>query len=1076
MIRYKSFLILGSLILLAPPAWSIDPFDTRLLQQPAISAMHVAFVYDNDIWLADIDGSNARRLTAHKGHEWHPRFSPDGRRLVFNGQYQGNTDVYIVDVAGGLPRRLTWHPAADYVQGISPDGRSILFTSDRMTHTQEHRQLFQASLEGGLPTRLPLPFAAKATFSPNQEIIAYVALPEQFRQWKGYRGGSVSRIQLLNLTTGIQKQIAQPPTRCNDTEPMWIEDKLYFLSDRDGEFNLYSYDTTTSQMETLTHYRDFPILHAAAGGGYIIFERAGYLSLFNLETKEVYRLPIAVGADLLERRRRWSQDRKHLDSGAPSPNGDLAAFEYRGEIVTVDAARGTVRTVTRSPGVRELSPTWSPDGNTLAYFSDISGEYELHLTRPGETSVFRTIPLHGAGFYEQPTWSPDGKKLSFVDGSWSLYWVDVESGTQTQVSAAKIYGQRRGLSHSWSPDSRWLTYTQNTDTYYRKILLYSLEQAKSFPVTDGMSDASDPVFDTGGRYLWFLSSAVGGPVRQWFELSMTEVESTRSLNIALLREGDPSPLAHPGARPADTTRRPEGEPLTIDIAGLGHRIVPLPNPSAHYTDLAAGQPGEVFYLQRMRGEQIADQSPTGSLHRFRLGPGSDEILFPNVETFSLSADKTDLMIKLEDSWAFAEASGPIGAKPSKIATERIQVKVHPPDEWQQIFEEAWRINRDYFYDPGMHGCDWSAMREKYRPFLSDLATRGDLNRVIQWMASELGVSHHFVTGGDTLVQRDRVTIGLLGADYEIHDDHYRISKVYGDNGSPDSRGPLTEIGLPVKAGDFLLAVDGRELLSSDNIFELFENQVGQTVRLMISSQADGSDRRTVEVVPIANEAALRKTTWIEHNLAKVHEATGGRVAYIYVPDTSTAGYSSFKRSFYPQATREALILDARHNTGGIVPDYFVDLLRRPLVGYWSTRYGSNLRTPLSSVLGPKTLLIDETTGSGGDLLAWMFRELDIGPLIGQRTWGGLAGNLQFYRLLDGGFVTAPELAFLPEEGPSPENRGVLPDVEVEQLPLETAAGSDPQLEAAIEVVMQLLDEPSAPHQPPRLQPSGGASR
>jgi len=1094
--RTAAWSLLLLLVSSAVPAAAVDTTDTRMLADPAISAEHVAFVYAEDLWVARLDGSDVHRLTSDIGVERSPRFSPDGRTIAFSGQYDGNVDVYLVPVEGGVPRRLTWHPGNDMVQGFTPDGGSVLFTSPRTVHTNRHRHLYAVPVDGGFPTRLPLPNVHVAATSPDGSKIAYVPEREVFEIWKHYRGGAASRIWIYDTADASIEEIPRPPGRSNDIDPLWIGDRIWFRSDRNGELNLFSFDPATGQVEQQTHHQDFPVLAASAGGGRIVYEQAGYLHLLDPTSGSSRRLALGVAADLVETRARFEKIGEFVRHADISPTGVRALFEARGEILTLPAEKGEPRNLTRTPGAHERFPAWSPDGRWVAYFSDASGEYELVIAphdgraASGET---RSIPLDGAGFYSDPKWSPDSRWISYLDNSMSLYVLEVATGTTRRISSETLYGPVPTLHHAWSPDSRWIAYTRNTSTYFQRLELYSLDEDRSHAVTEGLSDVGEPVFDASGDYLWFSASTDAGPVRQWFALSNLDAESTNTLYLAVLEAGKRSPLApenqeeKPKSDAGDGDEAGKGDEaengeedgtptVVIDLDGLAQRIVALPVEPALYGLLQPGPAGTLYYLRADRLGAFSTPEGGTSLRRFSLEKRSEETLGDGIEGFVLSADHEKLLYSSKGAWAIADA-GTIEAGKGTLPLDQVEVRVDPGAEWRQIFHEVWRIERDYFYDPGMHGADWPAIRDKYEAFLPDLATRSDLTRVLWWMGSELVVGHLFIGGGDSRSEPESVPGGLLGADYEIANGRYRFAKVYGGlNWNPDLRSPLTEPGVDVHEGEYLLAVDGRELTAGDNLFSRFENRAGKIVDITVGPDPEAGPGdagvRTVQVVPVEDEIALRNRAWVEGNLKRVDEATGGRVAYVYVPNTSQGGHTYFKRYFYPQADRQAIIVDERYNAGGQVADYYIDILRRPRIAYWAMRYGADLKTPLASIQGPKVMIVDQDAGSGGDLLPWMFRKLDLGTIVGKRTWGGLVGILGFPRLMDGGYVTAPNLAIWTEDGWVVENEGVPPDIEVEQLPAEVMAGRDPQLEKAIEVVLERLEanppvEPERPEYPNR---------
>jgi len=903
--------------------------------------------------------------------------------------------------------------------------------------------------------------------------MAYTPFSEPFRQWKHYRGGTVSTIWLYTFSDHSVEKIPQPEGRCNDTDPMWTGDKIYFRSDRNGEFNLFSFDLKSKEIKQLTSHNDFPVLSASSGGGKIIYEQAGHLHIYDPAQKRSAKLTIGVAADLIEVRPRYVKGFRYIRNANISPSGARAVLEFRGEIITVPAEKGDPRNLTNTTGVHERSPVWSPDGKHIAYFSDESGEYKLHVKRQDGKGKVRKLKIKGAGFYDTSVWSPDSEKISYADNSWSLYWIDLKTGVSKKIGTEYLYWPRRmKIIHSvWSPDSKWIAYTLNSAAYISKVYLYSIEKDKSYPVTDGMSDVSNPVFDESGKYLSFFASTDAGPVKQWFAMSNADMRMTRSIYLAVLRKDIPSPLAKESdeEKGEEKKEKPEkkkskpAETFSVDFEGLNQRILALPLPAHNYFSLQAGKEGEIYYLEAPEGSRGPSAKET-KLHRFDLDKRKDITLMRDVNYYLLSADNKKILYRLKDTWGIVLLTDRIKSGQEKIKPDKgklnidaIEVRIDPRAEWQQIFHEAWRINRDYFYAPNMHGVDWKAMRKKYAVFLPHVAARSDLNRVIRWMCSELAVGHHRVGRGDTLSQPKRVPGGLLGADYSIENGRYRFKKVYGGlNWNPELRSPLTEPGVDVKEGEYLLAVQGKKIRPPTNPYSLFENTAGKIIEITVGPNPDGTGSRTVSVVPVRSESALRNRDWVEGNLKKVNEATNGRVAYVYVPNTTTLGHTYFKRYFFPQVHKDAIIVDERFNGGGSVADYYIDILRRPFVSYWHTRYGHDLKTPGASIQGPKVMLIDETAGSGGDLLPWMFRKFKLGKLIGKRTWGGLVGTLGFPILMDGGYVTAPNLAIWTEDGWVVESVGVPPDIEVEQWPADVIAGRDPQLEKAIEVIMEEL--------------------
>ena len=826
--------------LAVPVAANVNVRDTRFLHQPATSGTHVAFVYADDLWVARIDGSDVRRLTTDDGVESNPAFSPDGSLIAFSAQYDGNTDVYTVPAAGGVPTRLTWHPGADVVQGFTPDGRRVLFTSPRSVFTNRYTQLFTVPLDGGMPDRLPIPNAASGAYSSDARRMAYNPIAPRFEQWKQYRGGTVSRLWLFDFASQDVEKVPQPATRANDVDGMWIGATLYFRSDRAGEFNLFSFTPGAKDVKQLTTHQDFPILDASVGGGKIVYAQAGYLHQLDPATGATKRIAIGVPSDLRETRARFVRGARWIRDAAVSPTGARAAFEFRGEIVTVPAEKGDVRNLTNSAGAHERSPAWSPDGMRLAYLSDASGEYEIHVVSHDGKGEVKKLKPGGSGFYSGLMWSPDSRKLAYTDNSQALFVIDVDAGTPSKVAANKVYGPVTILTYGWSPDSRWLAYTANTQALAMTLSVYSLDQKKSFPITDGLAEVSEPVFDRGGKYLYLFGSTDAGPVLDWFAQSTTDNRRTRHVYLVVLANNVPSPLAKESdeEKPA-AEKKPAGdakpaaesaaaEPVRIDFEGIEYRILDLPIGAGDLSNLQAGPSGQLYYLRASADPPPPPdpqaQGPPGpplqALHRFDHAKRTDERILDQARGYYVTADGKKVMYRGRDAWSLVALppNGRLNAADGRLAVDSIEVRIDPRAEWAQIFDEAWRINRDYFYAANMHGLNWRAMKEKYAAFLPEAASRSDVNLLLQWMSSELAVGHHRVGGGDRLETPRTVPGGLLGADYAIENGRYRFAKVFGGlNWNPALRAPLTEPGVNVRTGEYLIAVGGQDLRPPANI-------------------------------------------------------------------------------------------------------------------------------------------------------------------------------------------------------------------------------------------------------------------
>jgi tricorn protease len=1089
-----------------------------LLQKPTLSKTHVAFGYAGDLWIVGREGGEARRLTSGIGLEFNPIFSPDGSQIAFTGEYDGNIDVYVIPTSGGEPRRLTYHPGVDVAVGWTPDGKSVLFSSGRSSYSRFNK-LFTLALDGGgFPTELPLPMGEQGAFSPDGSQLAYVpfwnrrAVPNAYIAWKRYRGGLASPIWIANLSDSRITKI--PRTDSNDFCPMWHGGKVYFLSDRAGLVTLFSYEPETKQVKKEVENTGYDLISASAGPDAIVYEQFGSLHTFDPKAGETKKLAVHVTADFSGTRPRYENVAKKITSATVSPSGARAAFEARGEIFTVPAEKGDVRNLTNTPGTAERDPAWSPDGKTIAYFSDATGEYQLHLRDARGSGEAKALALGEApNFYFNPVWSSDSKRIAYGDNRQQLWVVDVATGQNTKVATHSYFSGRAFFDSSWSPDGHWLAYTKVMPNRLRAAFLFDTTTSKSHQVTDAMSDVRHLAFDKGGKYLYFTASTDIGPSTNGIDMSGFNRPITRSIYLAVLDKSLPSPLGPQSdeeadkpdsdkENPADKPKDPKAagskaKPAAtkVDLEGIGQRILALPLPAENYVGLQAGHAGTLFLLERPvmtipRPGQAQGPGLGGDItvQKFDLEKRKPEMILENVSGFELSANGDKMLYRQGERWIIkpvppslpggaaggAAALAALGASAARgvgsenvLKTDDMEAYIDPRAEWKQMYHETWRLQRDFLYDPHYHGYDLAAAEKKYAVFLDGIAHRADLNYLFNDMLGELTLGHTYIGGGDT-PEVKRVRGGLLGADFRIENGRYRFGHIYsGENWNPQLRAPLTQPGVNVKEGEYLLAVHGKDLKATDNLYQAFEATAGKSIRVKVGPTPDGKDSREVTVVPVESEVALRNLAWVEGNRRKVNAMTDGKVAYVYLPDTGFGGYTNFNRYFFAQVDKPAAVIDERFNGGGLAADYIIDYLRRPLMNYWTARNGQVYTTPGGAIFGPKAMIINEFAGSGGDAMPWYFRKAGVGPLVGKRTWGGLVGISGYPPLLDGGMVTAPSFAFFSPNGTwDVENHGVAPDVEVDLDPYEVRQGRDPQLERAVEVVLEALKK-NPPPQPKR---------
>jgi tricorn protease len=1099
-----------------------------LVREPTVNRTHIVFSYAGDLWSVLRSGGDATRLTSGAGVENAPQFSPDGNTIAFTGEYDGNVDVFVIPANGGVPKRLTWHPAPDQVIGWSPDGKNVLFSSPRTAYSS-FNEMFTVPTDGGFEQRLPLPRGFEAAYSPDGKRLAYVPVRRAFTAWKRYRGGGTTRIWIADLADSKVEKV--PRVNSNDFCPMWVSDKVYFLSDRNGPVTLFSYDTRSKAVKELVSNKGLDLKSASAGPGAIVYEQFGSLHLLDLSSGKSVPVPVRINGDFPELRSRLVNVGKRLGKHAISPTGVRAVFAARGEIVTVPAEKGDARNVTNTPGVMERDPQWSPDGRSIAYLSEESGEYALHIRPQISGGDVNRIPLE-TGYYMDPRWSPDSKKIALMDSKFRLWYVDLETKTQKQIDSDYYQITGGDLIPAWSPDSKWLAYEKVLKNHLKVIHMYSLDESKSTQITDGMSDARFPVFDKDGKYLYFTASTDVGASLQ-LDLHSFSRPVSRSVYLAVLDKDLPSPFApesddekspdapkpdpaKPAALNSPETAPPAGDPKPagatppdaskpkpaapapvkskVDLDKIDQRILSVPIPARRYAGLQVAKAGVLLALEapipnpgapplafgmtvhRYDIKQRRGDAPLSGVQTFVMSHNGEKALYRQGENFHIAA-----LRPMPPAGATTPPPSPPPASSSALKVADLEVRVEPREEWMQMYREAWRIERDFFYDPGMHGLDIVAAARKYEPFVSALASRRDLTYLFSEMLGELTIGHLGAFGGEA-PEIKRVSTGLLGCDYEVADGRYRFARVYnGENWNPQLRAPLTAPGVNVNEGEYLLAVNGREIKAGDNVHSFFEGLAGKSVSLKVGPDPGGGKAREVTVVPVPNDSGLRNLAWIEGNRRKVDQMTGGRVAYVYMPNTAFGGITAFNRYFYAQVGKEGAIVDERYNGGGMLATDIIEILNRKPLSAAANRVGADPIQPQGAIFGPKVMITNESAGSGGDAMPWYFRRAGTGKLVGTRTWGGLVGMAGSPQLMDGGAVTAPSSGiYNPLSGEwEVENIGVAPDVEVEEDPALVRKGRDPQLEKAVEIVLDEMKKnpPPAFRRPkfPNYHPKQAAS-
>ena len=1040
---------------------------TQLLRQPTLSKTHVVFVYANDLWKAPLSGGTAIRLTSDIGYESLPHFSYNEKWIAFSAQYDGNTDVYVIPAEGGEPKRLTFHPGGDFVQGWTPDGK-VLFRSGREGRPTQTNKFYTVSPKGGLPTSLGVPRAAYGEVSENGKYVAYTPITGWDAEWRNYRGGQAMPIWIVDLKTKDLIRTEQKDKE-RHLDPVWHNGSVYFISERDYTANIWSFNPKTKEEKQITFHKKFDVKSLDANSNGIIYEQGGYLHFLNPNTLATNQLNIEVKADLNFSRPRWENvTGRNLSNANLSPKGNRAIFEYRGEIFTVPKENGTWRNLTNSPGVADRFPIWSPKGDQVAWFSDKSGEYQLVIAdQRGQNQEFIKIPK--PTFYFTPEWSPDGKYLAFTDTDYNIWITDLETKKSKIVATDRYAHPNRAMNPIWSPDSKWIAFAKQNDSHFKSIFAYNVNTKKTVQLTDPIADAISPAWDASGKYLYTLASTNYGLQSGWLDMSSYDPSVTRNLYAVVLSKNDKAPNLPKTDEAANDTKKDKKSKevtVTIDEDGLFNRAIAMQLPPRNYVALLEGPAGKVFIAESV------PNSPGLTVHSYDVKKQKATVYSKGVSSMHASADRNFVLLSTRGSWAINSSKTPVKLGKGRLNTN-MKIKLDPQAAYHQIFKEGWRFMRDFLYVDNVHGAPWDDIYKWYSPWIDHVRHRTDLNYVVDIMSGEVAVGHSYVSGGD-FPDLNRVPVGLLGCDFEAENGYYKISKIYaGERWNPGFNAPLGLPGININEGDYILSINGKPLTANINPFSLLEQTSGREIYITVNSSPTETGAREILVKPISTERNLRAIDWIEGNRRKVDQLSNGKLAYVYIPNTGNGGFTSFNRYYFSQQDKKGAILDERNNGGGSAADYMIDIMSRELFGYFNSKANDRRpwTTPMAGIWGPKVMIINERAGSGGDLLPYMFKMKNIGPMVGTRTWGGLVGTWDTPRFIDGGRMVAPRGGFFDVDGKwAVEAEGVAPDIEVIQDPKSILAGKDPQLERAVREAMKLLEtqefkmkpEPKAP--------------
>jgi tricorn protease len=1050
--------------------------DAGLFRFPDVSKDQIVFTYANDLWVMPKDGGNAVKLSSPPGVESFPKFSPDGKSIAFTGNYDGNSDVYVLPAAGGVPVRLTAHGYTDRVVDWTADGKKVLFASSRESGKARFNQFFTVAAGGGNAEKLPLAYSEFGSYSPDGKQIALVFRSQVGRNWKRYRGGWKADIHIFNLQTMSDEAISTPEDAGSEF-PMWNGNSIYFLSDRGAELrmNLWRYDLASKKYEQITKFTDYDVHYPSAGPDDIVYEAGGKLYLYNISSQKQKEIKVSLISDRAMVKPKIESAENLIQFVSLSPDGNRVLFQARGDLFSVPAENGFVKDLTRTSGAAERYPMWSPDGKNIAYWSDESGEYELYIMPADKDAPAKKLTSYGAGYRYDVSWSPDSKKLSFIDKAMRIQVYDLSTGETTQVDKALrwTHGDLQAFSSKWSPDSRWMAYYRDLENSHNAVFIYDHNSKKTKQVTNGFYDCSNPVFDPEGKYLYVFTSQTFNPVYSDVDNTFT-YPNTRGIAAIALKKTTPSLLAPKNDAVAITegevkpdpalenkkekkdsaalTKKPDTKSVDIDFEHFEDRMVLLPVPAGNYRNLETGK-GKIFYL---RVPNTGTAGAKSSIKFYDIDKREEKTVLDDADFFTVANNKQKMLVARQNTFAvIGAAEGQKFEKPLRVS--EMQAMVNPVEEWKQIFMDAWRFERDYFYDAKMHGVDWNATKTRYLKMLDGALTREEADFVIGEMIGELNASHTYHGGGDVERTKNQ-NVGYLGVDWQTEGDHYKIKKIIrGAAWDAEVRSPFDIAGVDIKEGDYILAVNGVPLTSASDPFLAFQGLANKPVEITYSSTPSMNGAKTAVVKAMGDEYRLRNLAWIENMRKKVEEETNGEVGYIYVPSTGVDGQNELMRQFNAQWDKKALIIDERFNDGGQIPDRFIEMLNRDPLAYWAVRDGETWPWPPYANFGPKVMLINGWSGSGGDAFPDYFRKKNLGPLIGARTWGGLIGISGVPPLIDGGSVTVPTFRMYNPDGTwFKEGHGVDPDIYVPEDLAAMAKGIDPQLMKGITEIKNLL--------------------